>query len=156
MKLVKVKQTFFDMCEENGLAEQLLQTKDGRPGVLLLKLTYKEKPYDFIVPMRSNISANVDEWEYKKLPPNKNTRSGCHHGIHYIKLFPIKKEYIDKYNIDQSQYLINIKKMIDNSTKEIVTACQKYLSDYEAGNRHRFSPDIDGIIALLERNTSSQ
>lgn len=150
MKLVKVKQEFFDLCEKNGLDEQLMKTKNGRPGVLIIQLTYKGKKQDFVVPMRSNIPRGVPASEYKSLPPNKNTKSGCHHGIHYIKLFPIRKKYIDKYNIDQSSYLLKVKAIIDRDTKEIVDACQNYLNSYEAGERHRFSPDIDGIIALLE------
>lgn len=143
------------MCEEKDVANQLMKTKDGRPGVLILKLKYRGKEHDFIVPLRSNIPAKAEEWEYKKLPPNKETRPGCRHGIHYIKIFPIKKEYIDKYNIDQSNYLLTIKGIIDKSTKEIVEACQEYLSEYEKGNRHRFSPDIDDILKVLEEQDDS-
>lgn len=152
MKLVKVKQEFFDICEQNGVAEQLMKTKDGRPGVLILKLTYKGKQRDFIVPLRSNIPSKAEQWEYKKLPPNKDTKPGFHHGIHYIKIHPINKKYIDKYNIDKSSYLLTVKSIIDKNTKEIVEACQQYLNDYEAGKRHKFSVNIDGIIEILEKD----
>ena len=150
MRLVKVKQSFFDLCEQNGAESQLLKTKDGRPGVLMVKLNYKGKERDFIVPLRSNIPNKAEEWEFKKLPPNKDTKPGNHHGIHYIKIFPIKKQYIDKYHIDQSSYLQTVKGIIDKSTKEIVDACQNYLKEYENGNKHRFSPDIDAIIDVLD------
>lgn len=150
MKLVKVKQDFFDLCEKNNVDDQLMKTKDGRPGVLIVKLKYKGKDRDFIVPLRSNIPPKAAQWEYKKLPPNKDTKPGYHHGIHYIKIFPIKKAYIDKYNIDKSPYLLTVKSIIDKSTKEIVDACQNYLLDYEQGNKHKFSVNIDGIIKVLE------
>lgn len=152
MKLVKVKQEFFDMCEDNGVDSQLMKTKSGRPGVLILKLKYKGKDRDFIVPLRSNIPGKVKESEYKSLPPNSDTKPGNHHGIHYIKIFPIKKEYIDKYHIDKSSYLMTVKSIIDKSTKEIVNACQDYLIEYEKGNKHPFSPDIDAILRVLDGN----
>ena len=154
MKLVKVKQSFFDLCEKHGVERQLLKTKDGRPSVLLVMLHYRGKDRDFIVPLRSNIPNKAEEWEFKKLPPNKDTKPGNHHGIHYIKIFPIKKQYIDKYHIDKSGYLQMIKSIIDKSTKEIVEACQKYLEQYEKGDKHCFSPDIDAIISLLEKDTT--
>jgi hypothetical protein len=39
---------------------------------------------------------------------------------------------------------------LDKNAKEIVDACQTYLEQYEKGNRHRFSPDIDGMIRALD------
>ena len=127
-----------------------MRTKGGRPGVLILNLKYKNQKRDFVVPLRSNISGKVDEWEFKKLPPNRDTKPGFHHGVHYIKLFPITRKYIDKYNIDKSSYLMTVNTILDKNTKEIVDACQTYLEQCEKGNRHRFSPDIDGIIRVLD------
>lgn len=150
MKLVKVKKTFFDLCEEKGVKEQLLETKEGRPGVLIVRLKYKNQMRDFVVPLRSNIPGRAEEWELKKLPPNKDTKPGFHHGAHYIKLFPIVKKYMDKYNIDNSKYLLTISSILDKSEKEIVMACQNYLIEYEKGNKHRFSPNIDGILKVLD------
>lgn len=40
--------------------------------------------------------------------------------------------------------------ILDKNAKEIVDACQTYLEQYEKGNRHRFSPDIDGMIRALD------
>lgn len=150
MKLVKVKQEFYELCKKNNVAGQLMKTKDGRPCVLIMQLLFRGEIRNFIVPLRSNIPPQAEEWEYKKLPPNKNTKPGNHHGIHYIKIFPIKKRYIDKYNIDGDPYLIKIKGIIDKNTKEIVDCSQKYLREYENGNIHRFSVDIDGIISALD------
>lgn len=99
MRLVKVKKSFFTICEKERVHSQLMKTKSGRPGVLL---------------------------------------------------FPITKDYIDKYNIDNSKYLLTVNTILDNSTKEIVDACQAYLEKYEKGEKHKFSPDIDGIIRVLD------
>lgn len=150
MKLVKVKGRFFELCKENGVEEQLLKTKQGRPGVLIVKLYYKNKERNFVVPLRSNIPGKADDWEFKKLPPNKDTKPGFHHGVHYIKMFPITKEYIDKYNIDNDRYLLTIDTILNKNTKEIVTSCQKYLTEYEQGIKHKFSTDIDGILKMLD------
>lgn len=150
MRLVKVKKTFFTLCEKENVHNQLMRTKSGRPGVLIVKMSYRGVMRNFVVPLRSNIPGKAEEWEFKKLPPNKDTKPGFRHGVHYIKLFPITKDYIDKYNIDNSKYLLTVNTILDNSTKEIVDACQAYLKKYERGEKHKFSPDIDGIIRVLD------
>lgn len=57
---------FFELCERENVQGQLMRTKGGRPGVLILNLKYKNQKRDFVVPLRSNISGKVDEWEIKK------------------------------------------------------------------------------------------
>ncbi len=151
MQLVKVKQEFFEICDKHNVGGQLMQTKGGRPSVLIVQLKYKGKRRNFVVPLRSNIPPVAEEWEFKKLPPNKNTRSGNHHGIHYIKIFPIHKKYIDKYYIDGNKFLETVNRIINKNEKEIVVSCQEYLKRYEKGDRHKFSVDIDAIIKVLER-----
>lgn len=146
MKLVKVKKSFFDLCDD----KELMQTKNGRPCVLLVSLKYKGKKHDFVVPLRSNISPNTPKDTYKNLPPNKTTKKNFHHGVHYTKLFPVSKEYIDTYLIDKDDYLVMVKGILDKSTKEIVTACQNYLNEYEKGNKNPYTPDIDKIIDILD------
>lgn len=146
MKLVKVKKSFFDLCND----KELMQTKNGRPCVLLVSLKYKDKRRDFVVPLRSNISPNVPKGTYKNLPPNKNTKKNHHHGVHYTKLFPVSKKYIDTYLISQDAYMLMIQGILDKSTKEIVTACQNYLIEYEKGNKDPYTPDIDKIIEILD------
>ena len=150
MKLVKVNKSFFELCEKERVHEQLLHTKAGRPGVLILKLKYREKLRSFVVPLRSNIPGKAEDWEFKKLPPNKDTKPGFHHGVHYIKMFPVSMQYIEKYNIDNNDYLKMISTILDKSTKEIVDACQDYLTKYEKGDKHKFSPNIDGILQILD------
>jgi len=47
--------------------------------------------------------------------------------------------------------LLGVKKHIDDNEKEIITACQNYLDNYEKGNRNLYTPDIDKIIELLDK-----
>ncbi len=150
MHLVKVSPTFYNNCKIHGTDSELLFNESGRPCVLLLKLMYKGQKRSFVVPLRSNIAPNVPKSQYFPLPPNKNTRPGCRHGIHYIKIFPISKEYIQKYNIDGNIFLQKVNSIINFNTKAIVTACQNYLAQAETGNRHPMTPDIDGILTWLD------
>ena len=46
-------------------------------------------------------------------------------------------------------YLI-VKNIIDNNESEIIQACQDYLFECENGNKHFMTPDIDGIIKMLD------
>lgn len=123
--------------------------KNGRPCVLIVQLKYKGKKQDFIVPIRSNIVSNTPKSQYFSLPPNASTKSGNRHGVHYIKLFPINKKYIQKYRINNNQFLLQVKSILDKNEKEIIVSCQNYLKEYENGNGHPMSPDIDGILSWL-------
>ena len=59
MKLVKVNQKFYDLCKQYGVADELMENEAGRPGVLLVQLTYKGINRNFVVPLRSNISGKT-------------------------------------------------------------------------------------------------
>ncbi len=150
MKLVKVQKNFFNraISLKADPNDQLLHNEAGRPCVLIMKLKYKGKYRDFVVPMKSNISPKIDKETYFALPPNKRTRAGNYHGIYYIKLFPINKIYIQPYLISGNKYMKNIQKIIDKpeNKKKIIDSCQNYLIQYEAGNRNYYTPDIDLII----------
>ena len=113
-----------------------------------MKLIYKGKYRDFVVPMKSNISPKTDKATFFALPPNKRTRAGNYHGIYYIKLFPINRIYIQPYLISEDKYMQNIQKIFDKpeNKKEIIGYCQNYLTQYEAGNKNYYTPDIDLII----------
>lgn len=89
MQLVKVGEQFYQECKKHGTDKELLFNKSGRPCVLIVKLKYKGQNHKFVVPLRSNISANTPRNQYFALPPNSATKSGNRHGVHYIKLFPI-------------------------------------------------------------------
>lgn len=150
VKLVKVKKSFYDECKKHGVEKELLLNEGGRPCVLIVRLPYGGRKRDFVVPLRSNISGTVPRNQYFSLPPNSNTQTGNSHGIHYIKLFPITTKYIDKYAIDKDAYKVMIKSIIDANESAIVKACKRYLVDYEKGNRNPYTPNIDGIIMMLE------
>ena len=102
------------------------------------------------MPLRSNIPASAPTWQYFSLPHNNNTKPGNKHGIHYIKLFPISKKYINKYNIDNNEFLQMISEKINNNQKEIIDECEKYLVDCELGKKHSMTPNIDGILEWID------
>lgn len=150
MNLIKVKQSFYDLCKQYHVHDELLFNEDGRPCVLIVKLKYKDAYRDFIVPLRSNISPKTPREQYFNLPPTPNTKPKHHHGIHYIKIFPIHKKYIDKYVIDGDKYYSNILNILNKKEAVIVEHCQTYLDECSIGNKHSMTPNIDGIIDVLE------
>lgn len=149
MKLVKVSKEFYELCEEKGVSQELLFNEAGRPCVLIVKLTYRGQKRDFVVPLRSNISPYAPKEQFFALPPNTHTKPKHYHGIHYMKIFPISKKYIQKYLIDKNPYYVTLKNIIDANEKEIVNECQKYLEECEKGNKNPITPNIDGIIAMI-------
>lgn len=149
MQLVKVSPSFYADCKSNGTEEELLFNEQGRPCVLLLRLKYKGNYRMFVVPLRSNISKTAPKNQYFALPPNKDTKPGNHHGVHYIKLFPVSKEYVQRYEIDGNKFLLQVSSILNSNEKTIVDACQRYLEECEKGNKHPMTPDIDGILKWL-------
>lgn len=149
MQLVKVDNQFYQECKKRGTDRELLNNKSGRPCVLIIKLKYKNQNHKFVVPLRSNISPNTPKDQYFSLPPNSATKNGNKHGVHFIKLFPIKSKYIQKYRISNNSQMELIKSILDKNEKEIITSCQNYLYEYEQGKRHPMTPDIDGILSWL-------
>lgn len=149
MRLVKIKQKFYDECRAHNTGEELMFNECGRPCVLIMQLRYKGMQQKFVVPLRSNISGKAPKWQYFSLPPNSDTKKGNSHGVHYIKLFPIKDEYIDTYLIDNDTHKLMIKKILDKNESDIVQACQEYLHQIEQGKKHSMTPDIDGILSWL-------
>ena len=76
MQLVKVGDQFYQECKKRGTEQEMLFNKSGRPCVLIMKLKYKGNNHQFVVPLRSNIPANVPKDQYFSLPPNSTTKSG--------------------------------------------------------------------------------
>lgn len=152
MKLVKVKQSFYDLITEKHVENEIMFNESGRPCVLILNLEYKGDFRKFVVPLRSNISSKTPRKQYFPLPPNSNTRDGNHHGVHYIKIFPIENRYIDRYRIS-GKFYENIIRILSRNEAKIIHDCQKYLRECEEGRKHSMTPDIDGIIDVL---TNSQ
>lgn len=150
MKLVKVKDELYILCEDNGVNEELMLNEAGRPCVLIIQLSYKGNLRDFVVPLRSNISPKTPPWQYFNLPPNSKTKPKHHHGIHYIKMFPIHKYFIDTYLTDCDKYYDTLLNFINKNEKRIVSECQNYLSQCELGKRHFMTPNIDGILNVID------
>lgn len=96
---VKISEKYFDLCGDDP---ELSFRKNRRPHLLVLSLKYKGRTSLFAVPLRSNIPSVESKELYFALP-----RSGNHHGIHYIKMFPITKKYQEKFWIgNNSSYIL--------------------------------------------------
>ena len=136
MKLVKISNKFFNDCKKNNIHKELMFNEDGRPSVLIVRLKYKGNFHKFVVPLRSNISPTTPKNQYMSLPPNSKTK-------------PITDKYVQSYLISDPFDLM-VKNIIDNNESEIIQACQDYLFECENGNKHFMTPDIDGIIKMLD------
>lgn len=145
MKLVSVDTALFDKYKNDK--EILIKSK--RPYVLVVRLKYKGRNCNFAVPIRSNIPAAAPKNQYFSLPPRPTTRPGNHHGLHYIKMFPISKQYLVRYRTEGNDFATLIQTIINKHTKEIVDACQTYLDLYAQGYHPRFSTDIDYLLSQL-------
>ncbi|NLZ81337.1 MAG: hypothetical protein GX913_05990 [Clostridiales bacterium] len=150
MNLVKVKQSFYKLCEQNKVNDELMLNEDGRPCVLIIQLKFKGKLRDFVVPLRSNISPKTPKKQFMGLPPNPKTKQKHFHGIHYIKIFPIDKAYIDKYNVDGDSYYATILAILNREEPNIISDCQNYLLEIENGKKHFMTPNIDGILNVID------
>lgn len=158
MNLVKVKWNFFKKCKKNGADKnnQLLHNEAGRPCVLIMKLKYKDKKRNFIVPLKSNITPNTDKNTFFALPPNSRTKPGNFHGIYYIKLFPIIKKYVQPYLYKGDEFLTKVVDIIETNDDIIIKACQDYLDEYANGKRNAYTPDIDAIIKILDEEENEE
>ena len=148
MKLVSVHPSLLDKYEKDP--EVLKKAK--RPYVLVIRLKYKEKRYDFAVPIRSNIPAAAPKDQYFALPPRPTTRPRNRHGLHYIKMFPVTKEYLIRYRTEGNEFYSLIKIIIDKIKRSIITECQTYLVSYAKVIRPSYSTDIDFLLSLLFPN----
>ena len=152
MKLVTIRTDLLDLYEQD---KEVLK-KSGRPYVVVLRLKYKEQHYDFAVPIRSNIPAAAPKNQYFALPPRPTTKPGNRHGLHYIKMFPITKNYQVRYRTDGNRFATLIQQIVDKNTKQIVTECQRYLDDYAAGKHPAFSTDIDFLLSVLYQKDTNR
>lgn len=73
--------------------------------------------------------------------------------MHYIKMFPVPKEFREKFWTGKDKSYLLYQQIIERNEKRIVTECQAYLNAYERGERPRFSVDIDAVIEKLEQET---
>jgi len=143
MKIVSISQHFFSQCTQPN---ELLDNTNRRPYVVIMKLDYKGKKYDFALPFRSNISATVPADLYFSLPPTSSTRVGNKSGLHLIKMFPVDKHYFEKFRINPgSSYDLN-SKIIQKKKKDLIQLCQDYLNRVESGEFISYRVNIDQII----------
>lgn len=149
MKIVSIRNSLLKLYAKD--TEVL--AKSGRPCVLIARLNYSGKRYDFAIPFRSNIPANAPKGQYFPLPPRPSTRPHNRHGPHYIKMFPISKEYLVRYRTEGNSSAILYKTIIEKNTKKIVNECQSYLDSYADGIHLPYSTDIDYLLSLLFPNT---
>lgn len=147
MRIVSITRDYF---EKYARGDREFMQKHGRPCLIVLRLSFRGQKLDFAVPFRSNIAPNVPKDQYFALPPRPTTRPHHRHGIHYIKMFPITKQYQQRFRTDGNRYYESIARIIDSHEREIITACQAYLNRYEAEGRPRFAVDIDRILYLMD------
>lgn len=112
-------------------------------------LKYRNTNYDFAIPIRSNIPASAPKNQYFALPPRPQTRPKNRHGLHYIKMFPVTKQYLIRYRTDGNRFATLIQTIIDKNSKQIVNECQRYLDLYSQGIKPLYSTDIDYLIEQL-------
>ncbi len=147
MKLVSINNAL--LLKYSGDSEVL--QKSTRPYVLVIRLKYKDNNYDFAVPIRSNIPASAPKNQYFALPPRPQTKPKNHHGLHYIKMFPVTKQYLVRYRVEGHRFATLIQNIINKNSKQIVDECQQYLDLYSQGIKPVYSTDIDHLIEQLNK-----
>lgn len=147
MNLVTISDELLQKYREQD--KEVMQEHD-RPYMLLLRLKYKGKRVHFAVPLRSNISPSTPIEQYFPLPNRRTTKTRCHHGLHYIKMIPIKKQYVQKYHTQGDVFSRFIEAYIRQHEREIVERCQNYLDSYSSSERNLFSTDIDNLLVMLD------
>lgn len=146
IEIVSVKKSFFNICNDKEL---LHNDNLKRPYLIILKLKYKGKTLDFAIPFRSNIQPETENWQFYSLPPNNTTKDKHHHGLHFTKMFPINKEYKEKFHTSKNIFFQKIiEAKIKKDLKLIVKKAQKYLNRYET-EKIEFAVKIDEIIKIL-------
>ena len=133
--------------------KEMLHKASKRPCALIVQLTYKGKRYDFAVPLRSNIPIGIPQSQFFALPPRKTTKPHHHHGLHYIKMFPVRRSWTLKYHYSQSTQAALIKSIVDKNEKQIISECKTYLKEYEQGNIPLYATDIDMLINIMNSQT---
>lgn len=149
MKFVSISKDFFDLCGDR----ELMRKGDRRPHVLILSLTYKTRRLNFAVPLRSNIPPSAPKGEYFPLPPRPTTKPKHRHELHYIKMFPVTKQYQEKFWVGKNKSYLLFQRIINENQKQIVAECQAYLNRYASGEKPQFSVDIDQILKKLGIDT---
>ena len=70
-------------------------------------------------------------------------------GLHLIKMFPVDKNYFEKFHIKSgSSYDLNAQ-ITSTKTKEIVEKCQDYLNRVASSEFIKYRVNIDKVIEEL-------
>lgn len=147
MRFSTITDDFFDLV---SFEEEIMQNKgEKRPYLIILKLKYKGQNQNFAIPFRSNISRYIPKDQYYSLPPRFTTQNEKIHGLHYLKMFPLRKKYLQKYNTDNDPFFKLIQGIVEKNRNEIIAGAQAYLTKYEAGERTSYCVDIDKICSAI-------
>ena len=146
MDFCTISDDFFDLCTFDN--ELLYNKSSKRPYLVILKLKYIGNEHEFAIPFRSNIPSHIKKEQYFSLPPRSTTKSGYIHGLHYIKMFPVKSIYLKQFFNNDANHKI-VKKIIIGKRELIKKDAQNYLAMYESGVRVPYSTDIERIYTVL-------
>ena len=141
-----------DLLQKYREQDQEVMQEHDRPYMLLVRLKYKGKRIHFAVPLRSNISPSTPREQYFPLPNRKTTRTHYHHGLHYIKMIPVRKKYVQKYYTQGDMFSTFIEAYIKQHERKIVEQCQNYLDSYVSSEIKLFSTNIDKLLEVLDKS----
>ncbi len=121
---------------------------DMRPYLLIKRLDYRGESTTFAVPLRSNISNNYLPFKhYFPLPDLDKTRQLHTHGLHYVKMFPIPTQFLNKFNYPDDSYN-NLFEYIYSQRNKIIMDAQQYLIDYEKGEHVLYSTPLEEMMEI--------
>lgn len=148
IKIVTINEKFFELFNDGSDNELLLIRKDmhRRPCLIVVKIKFNGKTYDFALPFRSNINPSTPKDTFYNLPPRKTTKPKHYHGIHYAKAFPIDEKYFENYSYggDFLEELILAK--VEKEIKVIIDEFKKYLQKYENGEKVLYCVNLENAI----------
>ena len=154
VRVVGLNAKFFDEHDLYNIDDEIMPNETSghkRPYVVIIKLNFKGSKQDFAVPFRSNISGSNDNANYFALPPRKETRKFHRHGLHFIKMLPIEKEYFEKYNYPTNNASASRTiAYIQKNFKRLVQEAQSYIDSFSRGHRPPLCVDIDKIYDAIK------
>ncbi|MBQ3199277.1 MAG: hypothetical protein IJB67_02805 [Firmicutes bacterium] len=133
----------------SALDDEFLFNKQGRPCLLIIRLKYRNRKMNFAVPFRSNIPPAEQKANYFPLPPRSTTKPKHRHGLHFTKMFPIDKQYTQKFNIAGNADYILFNSIISKNSQQIVKQAQTYLDNYANGTQTPYATNIDAMMDYL-------
>jgi hypothetical protein len=151
LKFASISNSFFELCVFD---QELMNNTNRRPYLIILKLRFRGQKQDFAIPFRSNISSNTPGDQYHALPPRPSTNDFRKHGLHFAKMFPIKKQYLERFRTDGDTYYEMLHAIIERDLSTIIQEAQEYLRRYEEGIVVNYSTNIQGIFSAIHGITT--